>query len=191
MGERGPQKPGRQLGYMGAKDPPASSAAPLVKSGRAHRFGDNVTTDDIIAGKYKHRTIEVGELAEHVMENVRPGFARALRPGDFIVAGANFGCGSSREQAPQILKHTRISAVVARSYARIFFRNAINIGLLVLTCDTSEIREGDALVYVPASALVRVPERSLELPVAPVPADILAIVEAGGLLPYVRARGGL
>jgi 3-isopropylmalate/(R)-2-methylmalate dehydratase small subunit len=160
-------------------------------SGRAHRFGDNVTTDDIIAGKYKHRTIEVDELAAHVMENVRPGFAQALRPGDYIVAGANFGCGSSREQAPQILRHLRISAVVAQSYARIFFRNAINIGLLVLTCDTRGIRDGDMLVLDSGAALLRVPERSLELPVAALPADILAIVEAGGLLPYVRARGGL
>jgi 3-isopropylmalate/(R)-2-methylmalate dehydratase small subunit len=161
------------------------------RSGRARRLGDNVTTDDVIAGKYKHQSIEVAELAEHVMENVDPGFRHRLRAGDFIVAGANFGCGSSREQAPQILAHLGVSAVVARSFARIFFRNAINIGLLVLTCDTNAIEEDDALTYRAGEGVLEVPDRGLVLPVAPLAPEVRAIVDAGGLLAYVRNAGGL
>jgi len=161
------------------------------RAGRARRLGDNVTTDDIIAGKYKHQSIDAGELAEHVMENVDPGFRHRLHAGDFIVAGANFGCGSSREQAPQILAHLGVSAVVASSFARIFFRNAINIGLLVLTCDTSEIREDDALTYRARAGVIEVPQRDLVLPVAPLAPEVRAIVDAGGLLRYVRNSGGL
>ena len=169
----------------------SAGRAPAERTGEARRLGDNVTTDDIIAGKYKHQSIEVGELAEHVMENVDPGFRARLRAGDFIVAGTNFGCGSSREQAPQILAHLGVSAVVARSFARIFFRNAINIGLLVLTCDTSGIQEGDRLTYDEAGGLLAVPERGLGLPVAPLAPEVREIVAAGGLLRYVRANGGL
>ena len=163
----------------------------MERSGRARRLGDNVTTDDIIAGKYKHQSIDPDELARHVMENVDPGFRHRLRRGDFIVAGTNFGCGSSREQAPQILAHLGVSAVVARSFARIFFRNAINIGLLVLTCDTDGIEEDDELTYRPDDGLLEVPARGLRLAVAPLAPQVRAIVEAGGLLRYVRDAGGL
>ena len=158
-----------------------------MSEGRAHRFGDDVTTDDIIAGKYKHRTIDPDELARHAMENVRPGFATAVRPGDFVVAGRNFGCGSSREQAPQILLHLGISAVAATSFARIFFRNAINIGLLLLEVDTRGIVEGDIVSY--DGEHLRVARRGIARRPVPIPADIRAIVDAGGLLAHVRAGG--
>jgi 3-isopropylmalate/(R)-2-methylmalate dehydratase small subunit len=160
-------------------------------AGTAHRFGDNVTTDDVIAGKYKHRTIDLEELSEHIMENIRPGFRAELSPGDFLVAGTNFGCGSSREQAPAIIKHVGITAVVAKSFARIFYRNGINIGLLLLTCDTDGIVEGDQLVYEADENLVSVPDRGLVRKAGEVPPDILDIVRAGGLLAYVKARGSL
>jgi 3-isopropylmalate/(R)-2-methylmalate dehydratase small subunit len=159
--------------------------------GRSRRFGANVSTDDVIAGKYKHSSIDPDELVEHLMENVRPGFRAELRPGDFIVAGPNFGCGSSREQAPQIIRHAGVSAVVAPSFARIFFRNAINIGLLLLICDTSAIHEDDQLVFSTQARTLAVPERGLELHPVPLPDDVMAIVEAGGLLAHVRARGTL
>jgi 3-isopropylmalate/(R)-2-methylmalate dehydratase small subunit len=160
-------------------------------AGRAHRFGDNVTTDDVIAGKYKHETTNLDLLAPHLMENIRPGFAAEVEPGDFIVAGRNFGCGSSREQAPAIIKHVGVSAVVAPSFARIFFRNAINIGLLLLECETDGIADGDSLSYDRARHRLTVADRGLELEPAPVAADVAAIVEAGGLLEYVRREGTL
>jgi 3-isopropylmalate/(R)-2-methylmalate dehydratase small subunit len=163
----------------------------MMLQGRAFRFGDNVTTDDIIAGKYKHGTIDPDALADHLMENVRPGFRAALRPGDFLVAGENFGCGSSREQAPQIIRHVGMSAVVATSFARIFFRNAINIGLLLLAVETDGIEEGDELCYDSASRSLSVPARGLTRRTPDLPPEIAAIVASGGLLAYVRRHGGL
>jgi 3-isopropylmalate/(R)-2-methylmalate dehydratase small subunit len=154
--------------------------------GRVRRFGDNLTTDDVIAGKYKHETNDLDVLARHAMENVRPGFHEEIRPGDFVVAGTNFGCGSSREQAPAVLKHLGIRAVIAETFARIFYRNAINIGLTVLECPTGRIEEDDLLGYDAATNTVEVPARGIELTPSPVPGDLKAIVEAGGLLAYVR-----
>jgi 3-isopropylmalate/(R)-2-methylmalate dehydratase small subunit len=162
-----------------------------VITGNVHRFGENVTTDDVIAGKYKHETTDLDRLAAHLMENIRPGFVSVVKAGDFIVAGSNFGCGSSREQAPALIKHVGIAAVVAPSFARIFYRNAINIGLLLLTCDTDGIEEGDELTYDPARNLISIPGKQLERETGGVPADIVDIVQAGGLLAYVRERGTL
>jgi 3-isopropylmalate/(R)-2-methylmalate dehydratase small subunit len=160
-------------------------------SGTVYRFGDNVTTDDVIAGKYKHRTIDLDELSDHIMENIRPGFRSEVRRGGFIVAGTNFGCGSSREQAPAVIKHVGFAAVVAKSFARIFFRNAINIGLLVLTCDVDGIEEDDELVYDGRENVIAVPEKGLERRAGAVPRDVVEIVQAGGLLAYVKERGRL
>lgn len=157
---------------------------------KVFRFGENVNTDDIIAGKYKHRTIDLDELALHVMENIRPGFHDEVERGDLIVAGANFGCGSSREQAPHILAHIGIAAVLAPSFARIFFRNSINIGLLLLTCDTEGIEEGDRLRLLPDEHAIEL-EDGTRRPVDPIAPEVRVIVEAGGLLPYVRQRGAL
>jgi 3-isopropylmalate/(R)-2-methylmalate dehydratase small subunit len=162
-----------------------------MTTGIVHRFGDNVTTDDVIAGKYKHRTIDPQELARHLMENIRPDFAAAVRSGDYIVAGHNFGCGSSREQAPQIIRHVGVAAVLAESFARIFFRNAINIGLLALTCNTSGIKDGDLLSYDRELQRVQVTERGIYRAISPLPDDIAHIVDAGGLLALVRERGTL
>ncbi|MBK5093730.1 MAG: 3-isopropylmalate dehydratase small subunit, partial [Actinobacteria bacterium] len=113
--------------------------------GKAHRFGDDVNTDYIIAGRYKFKTLDMDELACHVMEDLDPDFCSRLEKGDFVVAGRNFGCGSSREQAPLALKHAGVAAVLAGSFARIYFRNSINNGLPALVCDTSEIEDGDDL----------------------------------------------
>jgi 3-isopropylmalate/(R)-2-methylmalate dehydratase small subunit len=162
-----------------------------VITGDVHRFGENVTTDDVIAGKYKHETTDLDRLAAHLMENIRPRFLSVVKAGDFIVAGSNFGCGSSREQAPALIKHVGIAAVVAPSFARIFYRNAINIGLLLLSCPTEGIEEGDMLTYEPAGHRIRVPERGIERTPAPMPEDVREIVQAGGLLEYVRTTGAL
>lgn len=157
--------------------------------GRVHRFGPNINTDDIIAGKYKHRTIEPDELAPHLMENIRPEFASAVRPGDFVVAGANFGCGSSREQAPQLLRHVGLSAVVAPSFARIFYRNAINIGLLLVVAGTEGIAEGDLLEFDAAEGRLWVTATGWSARTEPLPGELRDLVAHGGLLNYVRAGG--
>jgi 3-isopropylmalate/(R)-2-methylmalate dehydratase small subunit len=157
--------------------------------GRVHRFGPNINTDDIIAGKYKHRTIEPDEMAPHLMENIRPGFAATVRPGDFLVAGANFGCGSSREQAPQLLRHVGLSAVVAPSFARIFYRNSINIGLLLVVADTDGINESDVLEFDPEEGVLRVDASGWSVMTDPLPAELRDLVAHGGLLNFVRAGG--
>jgi 3-isopropylmalate/(R)-2-methylmalate dehydratase small subunit len=163
----------------------------IPMQGVAHRFGDNVTTDDVIAGKYKHSSIDPAELAQHLMENVRPGFAQTVRVGDFIVAGSNFGCGSSREQAPQIIRHIGVRAVIAESFARIFFRNSINIGLPMITCETAGISDGDLLALDDVTGILSVASRGLVLSQRALPPDIQAIIAAGGLLGYVAEQGTL
>ncbi|MEO0158551.1 MAG: 3-isopropylmalate dehydratase, partial [candidate division WOR-3 bacterium] len=113
--------------------------------GRAWKFGDSISTDHIAPGRYFHLRSNLPELAKHVLEDARQDFAPNVKPGDFVVAGWNFGLGSSREHAPTIIKLAGVSAVLARSFARIFFRNSINIGLPVIAVDTSFINEGDEL----------------------------------------------
>jgi 3-isopropylmalate/(R)-2-methylmalate dehydratase small subunit len=158
--------------------------------GKAHLFGDHINTDDVIAGKYKHESIDPNVLVKHIMENIRPGFYRDISKGDFIVAGENFGCGSSREQAPIIIKHAGITAVIAKSFARIFYRNAINIGLLLISCDTSKIREHDEIIYEPNNRTLTVPERDLNMITPLLPKEILEISQSGGLLNYIKKYGG-
>lgn len=159
--------------------------------GTAHRFGDDVNTDYIISGRHKFKTLDMEELARHVMEDLDPGFYERLGEGDFIVAGKNFGCGSSREQAPLALKHAGVAAVLAESFARIYFRNSINNGLPALICDTSGIEEGDELVIDLESGLIRNATRGEEIESSPLPAVMLEILEAGGLVPYMKEHGRL
>ena len=113
--------------------------------GRAFKFGDNISTDHIIPGRYAPLRSNLPELAKHVMEDADPTFASRVKKGDFIVGGSNFGLGSSREHAPLVIKMAGVSAILAKSVARIFFRNAINLGLPVLICDTDKIDDGDKL----------------------------------------------
>lgn len=117
----------------------------MIFNGIAHKFGDDINTDYVTSGKYKSRILDLNELCTHIMEDIDPGFYSRLKPGDFIVAGKNFGCGSSRETAPLVIKQARISAVIAKSFARIFFRNCIAIGLPVIECDTDLIENGEIL----------------------------------------------
>ena len=113
--------------------------------GRAFKFGDSISTDHITPGRLAHLRSNLPELAKHVLEDADPTFASRVKPGDFIVAGGNFGLGSSREHAPLVIKLSGVSAILAKSVARIFFRNAINLGLPVLLCDTDKINDGDEL----------------------------------------------
>ncbi|HHV63129.1 MAG TPA: 3-isopropylmalate dehydratase small subunit [Firmicutes bacterium] len=158
-------------------------------TGRAHRFGDNVNTDYIISGKYKFKTLDMNELAKHVMEDLDPEFYNKVREGDFIVAGRNFGCGSSREQAPLAIKHARIGAVIARSFARIFYRNAINKGLPVVECDTSQIDDGDELEVDLGRGVVRDLTKGIEISAKPLPPVMLKILSDGGLVEHFKKYG--
>jgi 3-isopropylmalate/(R)-2-methylmalate dehydratase small subunit len=158
-------------------------------TGRAWKFGDNVDTDAIIPGKYLVLNSSQ-DLAKHAFENVRPNFASQVTKGDIVVAGENFGCGSSREHAPLALKDN-VGIVVARSFARIFFRNAIDIGLPVVECDTTEIEDGDILHVDLEKGSVYNETRKKEYTMTPFPPFIRDIIEAGGLVQYIKNRAQL
>ncbi len=158
-------------------------------TGKAHKFGDDVNTDYIISGKYKFKTLDMRELATHVMEDLDPEFYSKITPGDFIVAGRNFGCGSSREQAPLAIKHANISAVIAKSFARIFYRNAINTGLPVIECDTDLIDPGDELVVDMAAGYIRNVTKDTVIQIRPLPRVMLKILEDGGLAAHFIKYG--
>jgi 3-isopropylmalate/(R)-2-methylmalate dehydratase small subunit len=159
--------------------------------GKAHRFGDDVNTDYIISGRHKFKTLDMNELARHVMEDLDPHFTKRLKKGDFLVAGKNFGCGSSREQAPLALKHAGVAAVLASSFARIYFRNSINNGLPALVCDTSGIDDGDTLEIDLASGRIKNISKGSEIDSRPLPRVMLDIISEGGLVEYMRKHGRL
>ncbi len=161
----------------------------MILKGRAWKFGDDISTDHITPGRYYHLRSNLPELAKHVMEDANPDFASKVRPGDFIVAGKNFGCGSSREHAPVVIKLAGVSAVIAKSFARIFYRNAINIGLPVLIADTSQIDEGDELEVDLSSGTIRDVTKGVEIKASPIPDVMIRILETGGLVEYVKKYG--
>ncbi|MEM2839290.1 MAG: 3-isopropylmalate dehydratase small subunit [Thermoplasmata archaeon] len=159
--------------------------------GRAHKFGDSINTDYIISGKYKFKTLDMNELAKHIMEDLDPSFYSKIKPGDFIVAGKNFGLGSSREQAPLVIKHAGISAVIAKSAARIFFRNAINTGLPLIICpDADKIDAGDELEVDPQAGIVRDITKNIELKAEALPPVMIRILQDGGLAEHIIKHGG-
>lgn len=168
---------------MGAEDPykEAMNFDSMI-NGRAWVFGDDVDTDVIIPGKYL-RTKDLSTLREHVMEGLDPQFASKVRKGDVVVAGRNFGCGSSREQAPLALKEAGISAVVAKSFARIFYRNAINIGLPLVEANVS-CSEGDEIELDLAAGTVRVEDTTIQG--TKLPDFLLKILQDGGLVAHRR-----
>ena len=159
--------------------------------GRAHRYGDNVDTDVIIPARYLN-TMDMAELAAHCMEGLDPEFVQKVKPGDVIVGGENFGCGSSREQAPLAIKGARVSCVIARSFARIFFRNSINVGLPALACAeaAAEIEGGDELAVDLASGRIENVTRGRTYRAEPFPEFLQQIIAAGGLVGYTRQRIG-
>lgn len=156
----------------------------MTLQGRARVVGDDVNTDYIISSSRKRRTIDPARLAEFLLEGISPSFAASVQPGDVIVAGANFGCGSAMEVAVTVIQAAGIRAVIARSFARSFFRNAINNGLLVIECDTSGFQEGDrvAVGVGDAATVVDNVTRSVRVEAAPVPAFIRELIARGGLV---------
>ena len=166
--------------------------------GKAHKFGDDVNTDYIISGRYKFKIQDPHELAKHLMEDLKSDFykkisaggesAKGGKKGDFIVAGRNFGCGSSREQAPLAIKYAGVYAVLAKSFARIFFRNSINIGLMLLECDTDAISDGDYLLVNIKKELVYNKTKNMKISIRPLPDFILKILKDGGLVSHFKKR---
>lgn len=157
-----------------------------MNKGKVWKYGDDVNTDVIFPGKYTYQPMEPAEMAEHSLEDLDPGFAKAVQQGDIIVAGKNFGCGSSREQAATCLKASGVAAIIAPSFSRIFFRNAINSGLPVI-----ELAEGTAAMNTGDEAGVDfsagiVEHNGVTYNFPPLPLEVLAILEDGGLIPHVK-----
>jgi len=160
----------------------------MIIKGKVHKFGDNINTDDIIPAKYLNST-DAKELGRHCLENINPEFSKKVSAGDIIVAGKNFGCGSSREHAPLAIKGCAISAVIAESFAGIFFRNAINIGLPFLeSTDAGKINDGDLLEIGLSSGIIKNLSQNTSYATQAFPEFLQEIVKVGGLMNYVKKR---
>jgi len=160
----------------------------------AHRLlkvQNNVNTDYIISGRYKFRVRDPHELAKHVFEDIEESFYKRVKKGDFLVSGENFGCGSSREQAPLALKATGLRAVVAKSFARIFYRNALNLGLYLLECNTNYIDDGNELELDLDKNILKNKSKGLNIPLKPIPLLAKKILSEGGMVEYFKKYGGL
>ncbi len=158
----------------------------MIIKGKVYKFGNDINTDEIIPARYLN-TSDPEILAKHCMEDTRPGFADLVEPGSIIAAGHNFGCGSSREHAPLAIKHTGIACIIAASFARIFFRNAINIGLPITESAqlVDRIKEGDRISIDLDSGKIDCPGGEV-LSVPPFPEFMRAIISRGGWLPYLK-----
>jgi 3-isopropylmalate/(R)-2-methylmalate dehydratase small subunit len=163
----------------------------MNKRGKAWKFGDNISTDLIAPGRLFHLRSNLPELAKHVLEDARPEFPDLIQDGDFVVAGENFGQGSSREHAPTIIKMAGARAVLAKSFARIFYRNCINIGLPAVMCDTDQINEGDELELKFDEGFVENHTTGVRLSIPPFSPTMERILEEGGLVAYIKKHGNL
>jgi 3-isopropylmalate/(R)-2-methylmalate dehydratase small subunit len=161
-------------------------------TGKAHRFvpNDDINTDYIISGRYKFKIDDMNELAKHVMEDIDPEFASKVSKGDFVVAGRNFGCGSSREQAPRALKAAGVAAVIAESYARIFYRSSFNVGLPLIECDTGWIAGGDEIVVDLDKGEITNASTRRTAKTSPIPRTMRVLLKDGGLIPHLKKHGG-
>jgi len=164
----------------------------MHSTGRVWIFGDNINTDEIIPARYLN-TSDPAELARHCMEDADPDFPRKVASGDIIVAGQNFGCGSSREHAPIAIKAAGVSCVIAGSFARIFYRNAFNMGLPILECPgaAERVAEGDMVTVEFDSGRIILPDAAGEMTAQPIPPFMRNLIDAGGLMNYVRQKTGM
>ncbi len=161
----------------------------MKEFGRAHKFGNNINTDYIIPAKRKRDTLDLKEMSKYLLEDIAPGFRSRIQPGDFLVAGSNFGCGSSREVAPLVIIYSGIQAVVAKSFARIFYRNAINTGLILFECDTDSIQDGDLLRLNYHEGHLHNVSKGLLYESSVFPKIMLDIIQSDGLVNYMRKKG--
>ncbi|MFA4983963.1 MAG: 3-isopropylmalate dehydratase small subunit [Candidatus Omnitrophota bacterium] len=160
--------------------------------GQALKLGDNINTDFIISGRYKFAITDIKELAKHIMEDIDADFPKKIIPGhSLIVSGKNFGMGSSREQAPLVIKEAGIQAVLAPSFARIFYRNAFNIGLPLIELDTRGIGEADTLEIDLEKGIVRNLTKGSEITVSPFPKFMQQLLSEGGIINYLKKHGEL
>ena len=160
-------------------------------TGRAWKFTDNISTDEIIPGRYMSLRSNLPELAKHTLEDARKEFPSKVGKGDFVVGGKNFGMGSSREHAPIVIKMCGVTAVLAQSFARIFYRNAINIGLPAIICDTTVIDEGDELELHLSNGVVENLTKKTKIRFPAMSTTMSAILSEGGLIAYVEKHGDL
>lgn len=158
----------------------------MVISGRVWKYGDDINTDVIFPGKYTYTLTDPAEIAAHALEDLDPAFAADVRPGDAIVAGGNWGCGSSREQAATCLKWAGAGVVIAVSFARLFYRNAINNGLPAIACPdaVAALEPGQPVTVDLAAGAIRAPAGTFEFP--PFPPSVQAILADGGLIPHLK-----
>jgi len=161
----------------------------VIIEGKVWKFGDDISTDHIAPGRYFHLRTNLPELAKHVMEDADPEFAKKVGKGDIIAGGRNFGLGSSREHAPRIIKIAGVSIVLAKSFARIFYRNAINVGLPVLQIDTDRINEGDRLRIDLTTGVIEDLTSGEKLNAPPIPPFMLHIIEDGGIEEHIKKYG--
>ena len=159
-------------------------------TGRVWKYGNDVNTDVIFPGKYTYSISDPKEMARHALEDLDATFIQNVQPGDIIVAGKNWGCGSSREQAVVCLKEAGVGAIVARSFARIYFRNCINHALPIVTCDAVEgVKAGQEITIDFTAGTVTTPEGEYHFP--PLSPEVMSILDAGGLIPHVRRQLGI
>ncbi|UCB57356.1 MAG: 3-isopropylmalate dehydratase small subunit [Candidatus Omnitrophota bacterium] len=164
----------------------------MKKTGRAYKFGDNISTDLIISGRYKFAIRSMKELAKHVMEDADSNFYQKTRKGpSFIVAGWNFGMGSSREQAPWAIKEAGILAVIAKNFARIFYRNSFNIGLALIECDTDLISQGDILELDIDKGYLKNKTKKTLIAIKPLHPLMKDLLKSGGIVKYFKKHRGL
>jgi len=161
-------------------------------NGKARRFkqDNDINTDYIISGRYKFKIQDPHELAKKVMEDLDPKFYERISKGDFIVAGTNFGCGSSREQAPMAIKYANISAVIAKSFARIFYRNCYNLGLPAIEADTDGFKDGDELEVDLNAGVIKNITQNKEVKISPLPKTMQTLLADGGLVEHFKKHGG-
>ncbi|MBW6470565.1 MAG: 3-isopropylmalate dehydratase small subunit [Methanosarcinaceae archaeon] len=158
-------------------------------NGKSWKFGDNISTDLIAPGRLFHLRTNLPELAKHVLEDADPEFSSKVQKGDFVVGGSNFGLGSSREHAPTIIKIAGVGAVLAKSFARIFYRNGINVGLPLLICDTDQIDEGDELEIDLSTGTINDITKDIKLTFKPLPDVMIKILQDGGLAAHIKKHG--
>jgi len=160
--------------------------------GKSIKLGDDINTDFIISGRYKFAITDIKELAKHIMEDLDPNFFKKIVAGKSVIAaGNNFGMGSSREQAPLVVKESGVVAVLAKSFARIFYRNAFNIGLLLIEADTDKINENDELEIDLDSGVVKNLTSKVEIAIKPLPNFMQGLLNEGGIFNYIKKHGEL
>ncbi len=163
----------------------------MIIKGKAWKFGDDISTDHIIPGRFYHLRSNLAELTKHVFDDISPGFSGKVTKGDVIVAGKNFGLGSSREHAPLTIKMAGIDAIVAESFARIFYRNAINVGLAAIICPVADIKEGNLLEIRLDEGILTDNSSGKEKHFSPLPTIMREILNEGGLDYYIKKYGAL